>query len=145
MVWDIGRDDDFLIATSGIGDDSHRDPVTKLQWVVDSESKGQRYHVCHSIGSLFIFFLPYVSFLLFASSLEIHVDTAYHFCILSFISAAIVFSTIHVFILDFKFMLYLYYLCLFELYGGHNCCILRAWCTSLDVFITYLHVLICSR
>jgi len=46
IIWDIGRDDDMVIASSGIGDDSHREAVSKLTWVVDPESQGQKFHVC---------------------------------------------------------------------------------------------------
>ena len=31
QVWDMGREDDTLIATSGMGSDSHREPVTKVK------------------------------------------------------------------------------------------------------------------
>jgi WD40 repeat protein len=50
IVWDTGRTDDFLIATSGIGDDSHREPVAKLEWVIDPDSKGQKYHLVSVSG-----------------------------------------------------------------------------------------------
>ena len=46
LVWDLGRDDEMLIASSGIGDDSHREPVSKLIWVTSSDSQGQKYQVC---------------------------------------------------------------------------------------------------
>ena len=29
-MWDMGREDETLIATSGMGSDSHREPVTKV-------------------------------------------------------------------------------------------------------------------
>lgn len=45
LVWDVSRDDDLLVASSGVGNDSHREPVSKLQWVVDSESKGKKYNL----------------------------------------------------------------------------------------------------
>ena len=45
LVWDTGREDDMLIASSGNGDDSHREAVSKLTWVVDPESHGQKFHV----------------------------------------------------------------------------------------------------
>lgn len=32
QVWDMGREDDALIATSGMGSDSHREPVTKVKY-----------------------------------------------------------------------------------------------------------------
>ena len=39
MVWDTGRDDDTLIASSGLGDDSHKEPVSRVTWVPDSNGK----------------------------------------------------------------------------------------------------------
>ena len=47
MVWDTGREDEALVATSGIGDDSHREPVSKVQWVLDPDSNGKKYNVSH--------------------------------------------------------------------------------------------------
>lgn len=29
-MWDLGREDDALVATTGMGSDSHREPVTKV-------------------------------------------------------------------------------------------------------------------
>ena len=48
MVWDLSRDNDLLLASSGIGNDSHRDPVSKVQWVTDGESQGKKYNVSGS-------------------------------------------------------------------------------------------------
>ena len=47
IVWDTskGGDDDPVSFTSGIGDDSHRDPVGKVCWMVDTESSGSKYNV----------------------------------------------------------------------------------------------------
>lgn len=45
IVWDTGREDDTVIYSSRIGDDSHREPVSKVHWVVDPESKGKQYQV----------------------------------------------------------------------------------------------------
>ena len=46
MVWDLSKEEDALIASSGIGDDSHREPVSKVHWIPDTESKsGQKYNV----------------------------------------------------------------------------------------------------
>ncbi|KAK2156882.1 hypothetical protein NP493_1930g00018 [Ridgeia piscesae] len=39
MVWDTSREDETLVATSGISDDTHREPVYKLQWVAATDSK----------------------------------------------------------------------------------------------------------
>ena len=43
MVWDTSREDETLIATSGISDDTHREPVYKLHWVAATDSK--KYNV----------------------------------------------------------------------------------------------------
>jgi len=48
MVWDLSRDNDLLLASSGIGNDSHRDPVSKMHWVADAESHGKKYNVSDS-------------------------------------------------------------------------------------------------
>lgn len=45
MVWDVGNADNMLVATSGIGDDSHSEPVSKLVWIRDTGSKGGKYNV----------------------------------------------------------------------------------------------------
>ena len=45
IIWDLNKDDDMIVASSGIGDDSHREPVCKVQWIPDPESKGKKYHV----------------------------------------------------------------------------------------------------
>lgn len=45
MVWNTSREDETLVATSGIGDDSHREPVAKVQWVPDLDSQGKKYNV----------------------------------------------------------------------------------------------------
>ena len=33
-MWDTGREDETVIATSGMGSDSHREPVTKVHGIV---------------------------------------------------------------------------------------------------------------
>ncbi|KAL9982639.1 hypothetical protein ACROYT_G004708 [Oculina patagonica] len=45
QVWDTGREDETVIATSGLGSDSHREPVTKVLWSLDSSSKATKYQV----------------------------------------------------------------------------------------------------
>jgi len=45
IVWDTGKEDETRVASSGIGDDSHREPITKIQWVKDSESKSKKYNI----------------------------------------------------------------------------------------------------
>lgn len=50
QVWDMGREDDTLIATSGMGSDSHREPVTKVLWMFDTSSKASKYQVLSISG-----------------------------------------------------------------------------------------------
>ncbi|XP_077992291.1 cytoplasmic dynein 2 intermediate chain 2-like [Glandiceps talaboti] len=45
VVWDLSREDETIVATSGIGDDSHREPVSKIRWVQDPMSKGKKYNI----------------------------------------------------------------------------------------------------
>ena len=45
LVWDLSQEDDLLLATSGIGDDAHREPVTRVHWMRDTSSKKKRYNV----------------------------------------------------------------------------------------------------
>ncbi|XP_050396132.1 cytoplasmic dynein 2 intermediate chain 2 [Patella vulgata] len=49
LVWDLNKEDDLLISTSGIGDDAHREPVAKVQWILDPNSKGRSYNII-SVG-----------------------------------------------------------------------------------------------
>lgn len=49
IIWDVSNTENSLIASSGIGDDSHREPVSKLHWITDPDSKGQKYHLV-SVG-----------------------------------------------------------------------------------------------
>lgn len=37
-MWDLSREDDMVLTSSGIGDDSHREPVSKVIWVPDTSS-----------------------------------------------------------------------------------------------------------
>jgi hypothetical protein len=50
-VWDLSRDNDLLLASSGIGKDSHREPISKLQWVADTDSHGKKHNVSKSFES----------------------------------------------------------------------------------------------
>jgi hypothetical protein len=52
LVWNFSREDDMLVASSGIGDDSHREPVSKVQWISDPDSKGKKYDV--SLGEIMV-------------------------------------------------------------------------------------------
>ena len=50
-MWDVGRDGDFVIASSGIGDDSHREPVSRLQWVTGHDGKNKKHNVSIIVAS----------------------------------------------------------------------------------------------
>lgn len=50
QVWDLGREDDALVATTGMGSDSHREPVTKVLWTLDPSSKANKYQVLSNSG-----------------------------------------------------------------------------------------------
>ena len=39
LLWDLSREDDMLIATSGLGDDAHQEPVSKVYWITDAKGK----------------------------------------------------------------------------------------------------------
>lgn len=45
LVWNLNREDDMLMATSGIGNDAHREPVSKVHWIPDISSKAKGYNV----------------------------------------------------------------------------------------------------
>nr|XP_054766400.1 cytoplasmic dynein 2 intermediate chain 2-like [Lytechinus pictus] len=44
MIWDLSKDDENLIATSGISDDTHREPVTQITWLQDPD-KPKKYDI----------------------------------------------------------------------------------------------------
>ncbi|XP_033633325.1 WD repeat-containing protein 34-like [Asterias rubens] len=44
LLWDLNREDDSLIASSGIGDDSHREPVSEVMWLRDP-NKPKKYNI----------------------------------------------------------------------------------------------------
>lgn len=44
MVWDLSKDDENLLATTGIGDDTHREPITQLVWLQDPD-KPKNYNI----------------------------------------------------------------------------------------------------
>ncbi|XP_068709025.1 cytoplasmic dynein 2 intermediate chain 2-like [Montipora foliosa] len=50
QVWDMRREDEALTATSGMGSDSHREPVTKVLWTLDPSSKANKYQVLSISG-----------------------------------------------------------------------------------------------
>lgn len=50
QVWDTGREDETVIATSGMGSDSHREPVTKVLWSLDPSSKASKYQILSISG-----------------------------------------------------------------------------------------------
>lgn len=39
LLWDLSREDDMLIATSGLGEDAHQEPVSKVYWITDAKGK----------------------------------------------------------------------------------------------------------
>ncbi|XP_013407902.1 WD repeat-containing protein 34 [Lingula anatina] len=45
MLWDTSKEDEMLIASSGIGGDAHREPVSKLRWIPDPESRGKKFNI----------------------------------------------------------------------------------------------------
>ena len=44
MVWDLSRETDMLIASSGKGDDAHNEPISKVLWY-PAPGKRRTYHV----------------------------------------------------------------------------------------------------
>ncbi|XP_069140209.1 cytoplasmic dynein 2 intermediate chain 2-like [Argopecten irradians] len=51
MMWDLSREDDMLVTSSGIGDDAHREPVTRVHWIPDNTtSKRDRYLLVSTSG-----------------------------------------------------------------------------------------------
>ncbi|BFY97495.1 hypothetical protein BsWGS_00534 [Bradybaena similaris] len=49
ILWDLSREDDLVLATSGIGNDAHREPVSKVHWI-KSQSSGRRDYNIISIS-----------------------------------------------------------------------------------------------
>ncbi|GFO13461.1 WD repeat-containing protein 34 [Plakobranchus ocellatus] len=45
ILWDLSQNDDLVLASSGIGDDAHREPVSKVHWVKGHSSKRRDYNV----------------------------------------------------------------------------------------------------
>lgn len=39
LLWDLSREDDMLVATSGLGEDAHQEPVSKVHWISDAKGK----------------------------------------------------------------------------------------------------------
>jgi len=50
IVWDLSREDDLVIASSGIGNDAHREPVSKVHWVKGQSSKRKDYNIVSVSG-----------------------------------------------------------------------------------------------
>ncbi|XP_019635654.1 PREDICTED: WD repeat-containing protein 34-like isoform X5 [Branchiostoma belcheri] len=50
QLWDLSQPDNPLLASSGIEDDSHRDPVSRVVWVLDPEGKGKNKYKLVSIS-----------------------------------------------------------------------------------------------
>uniref|UniRef100_A0A8W8IMP9 WD repeat-containing protein 34 n=2 Tax=Magallana gigas TaxID=29159 RepID=A0A8W8IMP9_MAGGI len=51
IVWDLSREDDMVLTSSGIGDDSHREPVSKVIWVPDTSSLKKNKYLLVSVSS----------------------------------------------------------------------------------------------
>ena len=61
MVWDLSKEEESLIASSGIGDDSHREPVSKVHWVPDTSSASSgKYNVSY-LGRQFTLLIRLIS------------------------------------------------------------------------------------
>ena len=45
ILWDLSQNDDLVLASSGIGDDAHREPVSKVHWMKSHSSKRRDYNV----------------------------------------------------------------------------------------------------
>lgn len=76
-MWDLSREDDMVLTSSGIGDDSHREPVSKVIWVPDTSSLKKNKYLVRLIQSQSIFFfkiaLKFTHFLLeFRSNSELN-------------------------------------------------------------------------
>lgn len=56
IVWDLSREDDMVLTSSGIGDDSHREPVSKVIWVPDTSSLKKNKYLVRLIQRQSIFF-----------------------------------------------------------------------------------------
>ncbi|KAK3714549.1 hypothetical protein QZH41_014224 [Actinostola sp. cb2023] len=50
QLWDLSKEDEMLTGTSGLGSDSHREPVTKVMWISDPSSKGKKYQILSTSG-----------------------------------------------------------------------------------------------
>ena len=66
MLWDLSREDDLLVASSGIDDDSHQEPVSKVHWITDSKGKkiyvSTSYELATITGCHYLFKAPDVHF-----------------------------------------------------------------------------------
>ncbi|XP_048745989.1 cytoplasmic dynein 2 intermediate chain 2-like isoform X1 [Ostrea edulis] len=51
IVWDLSREDDMVLTSSGLGDDSHREPVSKVTWVPDTSSAKKNKYLLVSVSS----------------------------------------------------------------------------------------------
>ncbi|RUS81407.1 hypothetical protein EGW08_010845 [Elysia chlorotica] len=45
ILWDLSQNDDLVLASSGIGDDAHREPVSKVHWIKSHSSKRRDYNI----------------------------------------------------------------------------------------------------
>ncbi|CAB4030926.1 WD repeat-containing 34-like [Paramuricea clavata] len=49
-VYDIGKEDDTLIASSGVGENSHKDPISQVMWLNDPASKDKKFKIMSAGG-----------------------------------------------------------------------------------------------
>lgn len=54
FIWDLSSEDDMLLASSGIGDNTHREPVNKLIWLKDPNRQGYNLMSVSSDGKILI-------------------------------------------------------------------------------------------
>lgn len=52
MVWDYSKENDMLIASSGKGDDSHNEPVSKVMWQKVA-GKRRQYNVSREVYGIY--------------------------------------------------------------------------------------------
>ncbi|KAH9513202.1 WD repeat-containing protein 34 [Bulinus truncatus] len=50
ILWDLSHEDDLVLATSGIGDETHREPVNKVYWITDQSPKKKSYNIVSVSG-----------------------------------------------------------------------------------------------
>ena len=59
LVWDYSRETDMLVASSGKGDESHNEPISKVLWQ-KTAGKRRHYNVRASFTSRFLYYIQRV-------------------------------------------------------------------------------------